>query len=244
MALQDKLIGNTTRGAAIGGAADLAASLATIIVALAVVTTIGMRYLWPGGPADREPDVAAMAVGSEVSLGRHVKTNPQATVAIVEFSDFECRFCRLYARDQYHVVMKELVDTGLADYAFRHLPLDVIHPRAFAAGVAAECAGEQGRFWDMHDVLFRQTLSDEEIRKQATGVGLDGAAFDACLRRDGRGPILGDLEDAKRLGVAGTPTFLVGVKRPEGQIKVTHVLLGAQGVSALKAAVEAAMKAT
>jgi protein-disulfide isomerase len=235
MALQDRV---TARAARV---AECAASAVTIAVGVAVLTTAVSRYVWGGGdsrgggPADR-----AATAGEEVSVGRHIKGDPNAKVVILEFSDFECQFCRKYARGQYSVVMRDLVETGKAAYAFRHLPLDVIHPRALVAGVAAECAGEQGRFWEMHDALFGGALSDAAIGKHAEDLGLDRHAFTACLARDSRQGIQADLDDARRLGVAGTPTFLVGVSRPAGRMKVTQVLHGAQGLSAITAAVDAA----
>lgn len=234
MALQDELMAKTARAAEVG------ASVVTLAVAIAVLMTVVSRYAWSDGPDAGRPGEEAVAVGVEVSLGPHVKGSAEAKVAILEFSDFECQFCRVYARDQYLVVAKELVDTGQANYAFRHFPLDVIHPRAFMASQAAQCAGEQGRFWEMHDALFSQTLSDAQIRQHAVKVGLESPAFDACMAADSRTLILEDLADGQRVGVVGTPTFLIGVKRPGGKMRITSVLHGRQGISAITAAVEAA----
>jgi protein-disulfide isomerase len=237
MALQDKLKTKAAR------AIELGAALSTIAVGIAVLTMIVVRYVWSSELPDRAREGAAI-VGQEIGVGRHLKGSPDAKVVIVEFSDFECRFCRVYARDQYHVVMKELVASGQAAYAFRHFPLDVIHPRAFAGSLAAECAGEQGKFWEMHDVLFRGTLGDDQIRAHVAALGLDGTAFEACQARNNRDPVLQDMEDAKRAGVNGTPTFFVGVAGPQGTVRVTQVLHGAQGLAALTAAVRAAAPAS
>ena len=73
---------------------------------------------------------------------------------LLDFSDFQCPYCAEYALDELPRIKRELVDTGILSYGFLHFPLKGIHPEAAAAGAAAECAGRQGRFWEMHDRLF------------------------------------------------------------------------------------------
>src|SRR5262249_11995102 len=77
-----------------------------------------------------------------------------AKVAMIEFSDFECPFCRRYFRDSYAQVDRDYVSTGKIRYVFRHFPLPGIHPRAMKAGEAAACADRQKKFWPFHDLLF------------------------------------------------------------------------------------------
>jgi protein-disulfide isomerase len=77
-----------------------------------------------------------------------------ARLALIEFSDYQCPFCGQHTRGVYQEIMRQFVDTGQVRYFFKNLPLEKIHPLAFNAAVAAECAGASGQFWAMHDRLF------------------------------------------------------------------------------------------
>lgn len=137
-----------------------------------------------------------------------------AAVTIVEFSDFQCPYCKGAQN-----TLKEL----LRDYGkdvrlvFRHLPLD-IHAQAFASAQAAFCAGEQGFFWQYHDALFASvSFSPETHNRLASSLGLNVIKFESCLRSEkSRVAVLADMQEAKRLGVDGTPTFIVNGKLIRG----------------------------
>lgn len=140
----------------------------------------------------------------------HVTRAPVAggAVAIV-YADYECPYCavlhaRLAARD--------------AAWAFRHFPVRSKHPRAWAAACAAEAAGLQGRFWEMHRALYEQQarLEDPHLWERAERLGLDVARFDADRRSDAVvARVRRDFESGVRAGVVTTPTlFLVGVAHP------------------------------
>jgi protein-disulfide isomerase len=137
---------------------------------------------------------------------------------IVEYGDYECP----YSRQAFREI--ELVERRLGDevrFAFRHFPLTEIHPHALAASLAAEAASLQGRFWEMHELLFRHrtALEDDDLRRYAIELGLDGTRFDgdragpAVLGRVGR-----DVESGIASGeVHGTPTlFIDGVAHRGG----------------------------
>src|SRR6185436_20936742 len=83
--------------------------------------------------------------------GAATKGRASAPLVMLEFSDFECPFCGRYSRETYPQVQREYVDTGKVRYVFRHTPIERIHPQAMKAAEAAECAGTQGKFWEMHD---------------------------------------------------------------------------------------------
>ncbi len=134
--------------------------------------------------------------------------NPRAPVTIVEFSDFQCPFC-VRARP----TVKRVRDTygDRVRWAFRHYPLD-FHPLAQKAGEAAACAGEQGRFWEMHDRLWEKPTELEvpQLKAHAQALGLDAASFATCL--DGgrhAGLVDRDLRAGQDFGVSGTPAFFV-----------------------------------
>jgi protein-disulfide isomerase len=131
-----------------------------------------------------------------------------APVTIVEFSDYQCPYCRRAQNTVDELVAKYKDKVRLVH---RDFPLDG-HPRAFPAARAARCAGEQGRFWDYHRGLLVGTgdFSDQDFKSRAQALGLDGSKFDACLqspRHDQE--IRASVEDGTRIGVTGTPAFFI-----------------------------------
>jgi protein-disulfide isomerase len=126
-------------------------------------------------------------------------------------------------------------------YALRDLPLESIHPFAFKAAEATHCAGETGKYWEMHDRLFanQRELSRKDLPKHAEALGINVAAFEQCLD-SGKyaGRIRKDMAEAQKLGVNGTPTFFLGVVGANGsQIKGVRIA-GAQPYAAFKAAID------
>jgi len=140
--------------------------------------------------------------------GAPVRGNPKAPVTIVEFSDFQCPFC---VRARPTVARVREVYGDRVRFAFRHYPLD-FHPQAQKAGEAAACAGEQDRFWQMHDRLWENTqkLEVPELKAHAQAIGLDATAFAGCLD-SGRhaGLVERDMQAGQEYGVSGTPAFFV-----------------------------------
>lgn len=136
-----------------------------------------------------------------------------APVTLVEFSDYQCQFCQRFFATAFPVLKKEYVDTGKVRYAFRDFPLDQIHPQARKAAEAAHCAGEQGRYWEMHDVLFRnhRALAPSELADHAPAAGVDRTKLNECLV-SGRYAVrvAQGVTDGAAIGVKGTPTFVVG----------------------------------
>jgi protein-disulfide isomerase len=216
---------------------DTATSVATLTAALAIVWTVsGYRTSGSAPPFEPPPRGSAPTAavtrldGPETSLGASHKRPVGAKIGVIEFSDFECPFCGRYARETYPRVMTELVDKGIASYSFRHFPLESIHKSALKASEASECAGQQGKFWGMHDLLFadQKQLSEMAILSQSTKLGLDGSRFRACLSGQMISRIREDQAEAKRFGINGTPSFLVGVLQPNGGVKVVRKFSGAQ----------------
>jgi protein-disulfide isomerase len=159
----------------------------------------------------------------------HVR-GPAAGRPILEYGDYECPYSRKAFRQIERV---ERQASGGIRFAFRHFPLDKIHPHAFAAAAAAEAAALQDRFWDMHARLFhrQKALGDDDLRRYATELGLDVARFD----QDRSGPhvlarIRRDIESGTASGqVQGTPTlFIDGIVYRDGYDAATlmEVLAG------------------
>jgi predicted DsbA family dithiol-disulfide isomerase len=147
-----------------------------------------------------------------VELAGHsnrVRGNPEAPVTIVEFSDFHCPFC-----NRVQPSLTELLARydGKVRLEFRDFPLDTLHPRARAAAEAANCAGDQGKFWEYHDLLFAQApkASVEDLKGYARTVGLDAEQFDSCLfQSTHHDAVQRDIDEATKLGMTGTPAFFI-----------------------------------
>lgn len=150
-----------------------------------------------------------------------------ARVAIIEYSDFECHFCATFSRQTWPRIRKEYVDPGKVLQVLR--PVASSH-REFAKNAArsAMCAAKQGKFWQMHDRLFEAEgrLDSAVGSVVAKKIGLNLAAFDDCMKDEADTEIRRNVEIARSIGVAGTPTFLVGLLGRDGNVTITHVLQG------------------
>ena len=162
-----------------------------------------------------------------------VKGNPNAPVTVVEFSDFQCPFCSRFFQQTLPLIEENYIDTGKIKFVYKDLPLDSLHPNARAAHIAAECADEQGKFWEYHDVLFEKqsqwsSLASSELENTftefATDMGLQAASFESCMQSPNiADEVNKDTLEAASYGATGTPTFFIGNEK-DGFIK----LVGAQ----------------
>jgi protein-disulfide isomerase len=162
-------------------------------------------------------------------------------VALIEFSDFQCPFCGQYTRETYGNLQRDFVDTGRVEYVFRHFPIEAAHPLAFKAAEAAECALEQGKFWEMHDRLFadQMALSGEDLIAHANRIALSESQFTTCLNGSGARKVKEDQAEGIRLGVTSTPTFLIGEIRPDGRtIRLARRIRGARPYETFRAELE------
>jgi protein-disulfide isomerase len=185
--------------------------LAVLAVAGAAVLFVASRdQAVPGAiegpmPAAASDGFKGFTVGSD-----------SAPVEVVEYSDFECPFCARFATLQMPAVRRQLIETGLVRWRFRDFPLSN-HPYSRYAAHAAQCAGEQGRFWEMHDALFAdhswaQTGKNPErlFNAMAERSGVDLAAYKSCMTSN---RFAARIESARMegeaRGVGGTPAFYV-----------------------------------
>jgi protein-disulfide isomerase len=158
----------------------------------------------------------------------HVLGNPHAPVTLIEYGDFQCPYCA-----RAHQALTELRDR-LGDQlclVYRHLPLTDEHPFAELAAEAAEAAGAQGKFWEMHDALFDyQALVDpDEVPSMAQGLGVDLEDFreDMTTHRH-RERVLDDAEHARAQGVTGTPAFFINGRRYIGGLDLASLAQAVQ----------------
>ena len=191
-----------------------------------------------GRPAADALPSAPVDIGKEPFKGAQA-----ARVAIIEFSDYQCPFCGKYDKETFPQLLKDYVDTGKVKYVFRDMPLD-FHKNAFKAAEASHCAGEQGRFWEMHDRLFanQTNLAPEDLAKHAEALQLNAALFQQCLDSSRfASDIKKDIAVAGDVGVTGTPSFLIGVVQPDSKVKVVKKLVGAKSYADFKTAIDSVL---
>ncbi|MDT8437334.1 MAG: DsbA family protein [Gemmatimonadota bacterium] len=192
------------------GATVVLAVAALVLAALAVTERIsGRQGRAQAGLVAEGREVEGWAELAEPGAWRG---EADAAVTVVEFSDFQCPFCRMLSGRMDSLIAAY---PGRVRHVFRHLPLEAIHPQARAAAVAAECAEEQGRFWPYHDLLFAEAAEVKAGGYDFAGrfetlPGGDAAAFAACVA-EGRPVerIEADMRAAAGLGIRGTPGILV-----------------------------------
>ncbi len=165
----------------------------------------------------------------------------ESRVTLVEFSDYQCFFCRRHDRQVAPKIIKEYVETGKVKYVFRDFPLDS-HPRASLAAVAAHCAGDQNHYWKMNDLLFRyqKALSHNALIKFAKSLGLNNATFQKCVESGKYAKkVLNSRNDGDKAGVDSTPYFFLGLtNRKNSEIIVKIILKGAQPYWVFQNAIE------
>src|ERR687898_1471381 len=154
----------------------------------------------------------------------HARGPKDAPVTLLKYGDYECPYC-----GEAHPVLKELQERvgQQVRFVFRHFPLDSTHPRARRAAQAAEAAASQGRFWEMHDLLYERQdeLSEEDLLRYAAELGLDLRRFEVDLTNDHHAwRIEEDRLGGDRAGVGGTPTLFVNGVRYTGTLNLEGLL--------------------
>jgi len=187
---------------------------AVLVVGLAAGLTIGI-YLQtqPTTPPQETTPVrvAGVSVDDDPSVG-----SEDAPVTIVEFGDFQCPFCRRFFENTLPELKKRYVDSGKVRFVYRDFPIRGMHKYAQKAAEAAECADEQGKFWEYHDLLFERQAAWSTgnattlFNDYASELGLNPDKFKECLDSDRyEAEVEKDLQDGIRYGVGGTPTFYI-----------------------------------
>ena len=163
-----------------------------------------------------------------------------AQIAIVEFSDYQCPYCARFFQQTFPALKKNYIETGKVRFYFRDFPLEQIHPQAKPSAIAANCAARQGAYWDMHHGLFenQKRLGPELYQELAKEMGLDVAAFEACLEEPAEGKRVDqELAYGQSLTVQGTPHYFVG-RIEDGQLVDVKRLNGAQPFAAFSKVIE------
>ena len=194
----------------------------------------------PQAAVPNQPQAPAPGQKQNVAVG-HITPigDPNAKVKIVEFADFRCPFCEKFFTDTEPQIISDYVKTGKAVFYFRHF--EFLGPASVVAGNAAECANEQGKFWDFHDYMYKNQPSEsdtslyttDKLTQIAGTLGMNTTQFQSCLSANKYDKnVSGDLAAGQKAGVSGTPTIFVN----------GTPIVGAQPYSAFKTAIEAALK--
>jgi protein-disulfide isomerase len=190
-------------------------------------------------PKTKEADAAQAGKVEIDDTSRQVLGSPDAPVTLVEFTDYQCPFCKRFHDRTWPELKKKYIDTGKVRYVVRDMPLS-FHEQAEPAAIAARCAGAQGKFWPVHEALFnaQETLSPAMIRKTALGFGVEAGEFDRCSKDPAtRAAVDADASEAERIGVNGTPGFVLAEKKGA---KLDGVLiLGAQPTNVFTSRIDA-----
>lgn len=208
----------------------------------AAVPTAPAAPTEPTIPAD--PETATVSMDDDPVLG-----DPNAPVTIVEFSDYECPFCKRHFDQTYSQLKTNYIDTGKVKLVFRDLPLSFHDPLATKEAIAANCAREQGNdetYFKMHSAIFSTTTSNgsgmtmDQLYGLASTVGIDQASFKACIDSDKyKDEVAKDLADAGAAGATGTPSFVIG---PSGDQVSGKLVVGAQPYSVFQAEIDALLQ--
>jgi len=214
----------------------LAIIIAGAMISGTIFYTRGANGGPPSGGTPNANAPVAVSVDDDPVIG-----NANAKVTVIEFSDFQCPFCRKFWEDTFHQLKKDYIDTGKIKFVYRDFPLP-FHPAAQPSAEAAECAHEQGKFWEYHDKMFTEEAKQgdgtvvygvKELKLWAKQIGLNEATFNQCVdSHKYKAEVEKDSADGTLAGVNGTPSFFVN-----GQL-----LVGAQPFVAFKAAIDAALE--
>jgi protein-disulfide isomerase len=168
-------------------------------------------------------------------------TNPfrgdgKASLTLIEFSDYQCPICARHVRETSPLIDKEYVATGKVKYVLLDFPLESIHKLAFRAAEAAHCAGDQGKYWEMHDRLFANQKTLEPLNAHASALGLNVGRFEACLTGGKYAEqIRKNVAEGQKAVIPGTPVFLLAYTDPtSSKVKTVARLTGAQPFSIFK----------
>lgn len=220
---------------------------------LPILCLVATAVLW----FDTRREIAALTAGqrqlaADLDAARGLSTinvagaparGPASQIlTLVEFSDYECPFCIRHFRETMPEIDSKWIQTGKLRYVFRDFPIDQLHPAAINGHIAARCAAEQGKFWEMHGRMFSapgtHTPPEIELRAGEAGVSID--PFRECVASGRfRAEIQKSVQSAVELGANGTPAFFVGVRDPSTEeVRIVTAVSGAQPFEAFEKAFE------
>ncbi|CAN5653304.1 thioredoxin domain-containing protein [soil metagenome] len=199
-----------------------------------------------GGQAQQDPAMPGVVGAMVPTEGEPAQGSPTARVTIMEVSDYHCPYCRRQTQQTFPRISDEFIKTGKVRYLFVDYPIKQLHPTAARSHEAAACAGEEGKYWEMHNSLFANAPAKDDgaLTAQARAIGANTGSFTACLS-SGRyaSPVQTSVARMEQLGIGGTPMTLIGLTPAPGQpMKVVSFVYGARPYADFKAAIEQLLK--
>lgn len=195
-----------------------------VLVAVAVIGGGAIGWLMMRKPAISIPANVTVTASDTAGFSGYYLGSDSAPVTITEYGDFQCPLCASWDGVQFPSVRQQLIATGKLRWRYRDWPIDQLHRWTRVAAHAAACADEQGKYWEMHEALYvwqsKWAFSSDApslIHDYAVQAGVDGAKYDACMQsKKYAGRIQASYDEGGKLGVNGTPTFLIAGRLYEG----------------------------
>jgi protein-disulfide isomerase len=187
---------------------------------------------------DPQPQQVPISIANAPTRGR-----ADAKVTMIEFSDFQCPFCGRHVRETMPQIDREYIQTGKVRYVFRDFPIDSLHPQAPKAHEAVNCAGDQGKYWEMWERLFNnpRQLAPADLVEHGKAVGADPVRLKQCLDT-GRytAAVNASVQEAVGLGASGTPIIFFGLTEPgSNTVKAVRAIRGAYPYERFKQTIDA-----
>jgi protein-disulfide isomerase len=190
--------------------------------------------------APQQPTTGKTNINGDPYMGK-----ADAPLVLVEFSDYECFYCARFFRETLLLIRKEYIDTGKLKHVFKDFPLG-FHKKAKKAAEASLCAGEEQKYWEMHGLIFenQKQIDIPHLINHAKTLGLKADDFEKCLN-DSRyaNEIDKDINTGKKIGVRGTPSFILGKINDKGEVEGDFIR-GARPYKAFKSALDAMLAKT
>lgn len=220
---------------------------------LAIFAVAGAAFIWYSmNSAGTKPITLDNTLAADLPKAEgYLRGDPNAPVTIIEYADFECPGCGRFATVEEPDIRSRLIETGLANFRFLDFPLPEIHQNTLSAHLAASCAADQGKFWEMHDLIFMgqdqwSGIVTSNPRKLLDGyaaqVGLDMKAYNECQSsQKNLARIQANKQAGVALGVGSTPTLIIGDKMYPGAMRFDDIkrtvdsIIAAMPPKALKA---------
>jgi len=211
---------------------------------LTAIKNLLQSLLQPRGAAT--PEIAGVVGATIPTADEPAMGSSSAKVTVMEISDYHCPFCKRQAQQTFPQLVNDYIKTGKVQFVFVDYPIAQLHPKASRAHEAAICAGEQGKYWEMHVSLFNNPVANDDsgLIAQAKQLGLNLGTFQSCLS-SGRhaASIQASVSRIEKLGIAGTPMVVLGYTPAPGQpLKVEKYVYGAQPYSAFKEAIDSLLR--
>lgn len=196
-----------------------------------------------------KPKTVSIPIGAPVEVSDtsgfrgYILGSATAPVEVTEYADYQCPACAGFEQIQFPTIYKQLIASGMVRWRYRDFPLDNIHSNARLAAHAAACANEQGKYWELHRLVYDRHAEWAETNRDmsskfhqfAVDAGLNGSAYDDCMKSAKfAGRIEASLQEGQKLGVPSTPSFVIGSK----------LYPGAQSSDSIRAWVQSLIPAT